>query len=132
MNDNEKIIYCKRRIRETLAKSPNNSLPVFCPSADLMDSFVTASKEMIPELIARQIIPIIVANENYLADSARGVAHMFCTLTLLAETLSKISRKEPQKIIEQFASSAREMLLSMSQQEVIEYCRKYGLPLSQD
>jgi hypothetical protein len=84
---------------------------------------------MMAELFTRQTIPIIIANEDYLAESAMGATHIFFALTLMAETLAKISRKEPQKIIEQFAASAGEMLSSMSGQEIVEHCRKYGLPL---
>lgn len=132
MNENKKINFCKDRIRETLAKFPNNSLPIFFLPADLMGSFVTASKEMMPELIARQIIPILIANEDYLAQSSMGATHMFFTLTFLAETLSKTSRRQPQEILEQATKLAGQVLSGMSREQIFEHCQKYGLDLSGD
>ncbi|MCT7952834.1 hypothetical protein NG798_23825 [Ancylothrix sp. C2] len=128
MNDNEKIIKCKEIIKKILAQTPDNQIPVFSIPSDLVSCFSIAAQEMMEEFKTRQAIPLIIVED----DSARGATQLFFTLTLLAETVGKMTRSEPKKIIKRFAKSAEEMLSSMTTSEVIDYCEKYDLPIGRD
>ena len=129
MNGNEQIIYCKEIIRNTLATKPPTQCPAFITEPELLESFITAVEEMSDEILAQKCIPLVFLDSDStpIQQLMDGATLSFLVSTLLAETLAKIGRKDPKKVLAQFVQSAAEMRTTMSQKELAEYLKKYDL-----
>lgn len=125
MNDNEQIIYCKEIIRNTLATKPPTQCPAFITEPELLESFITAVEEMSDEILSQKCIPLVFLDNNRTAQLLSSATLSFIVSTLLAETLAKITRQNPQKVLSCFVKTAGEMQDSMTQQELSEYYKKY-------
>ena len=119
------IFLLRQQIKQALENSQKTGMqPIFCVKEEELKDFNLACSSMTDEFIKYKTIPIVVLDK---VTMQQGNALLFTMLTLLTETMAKLTRTEPVKLLQRFGRTAKELMESMSEAEMLEYLKKYGV-----
>lgn len=119
------IVLFREQIKQSLENSQVTGIqPVFCVKEEEFREFEIAYNSMTDEFIKYKTMPIVVLDK---ITVQRGNIVLFSMVTLLAETMAKLTRTEPMKVLQKFNKTAKELIDSMSEEEMLDYLKKYGV-----